>query len=196
MGEIGMVRNDAEFGLDIPDYSLPELFGKDINPGFDAGSDLHSEKIGKRISTIEQKRLLRLVIEAIFMRKNALAALQPTFVFLPILTTILKKSSSSGPDEGSNPRCRNESHWTRFTPMIEPVSEHRSSSQIKVNQLDLDNIERWMNYQGLSWGGKKCLTAFREIWSSGILYLCCMKLHLCSWLLWNMGCVILSHCSR
>ena len=52
----------------------------------------------KEISTIEQKRLLRLVIEAIFVRENALVALQPTFAFLPILTTLLKKSSSSGPD--------------------------------------------------------------------------------------------------
>jgi len=52
----------------------------------------------KELSTIEQKRLLRLVIEAIFVRENALVALQPTFAFLPILTTLLKKSSSSGPD--------------------------------------------------------------------------------------------------
>lgn len=52
----------------------------------------------KEISTIEQKRLLRLVIEAIFVRENALVAVQPTFAFLPILTTLLKKSSSSGPD--------------------------------------------------------------------------------------------------
>lgn len=52
----------------------------------------------KEISTIEQKRLLRLILEAIFVRENALVALQPTFAFLPILTTLLKKSSSSGPD--------------------------------------------------------------------------------------------------
>ena len=52
----------------------------------------------KELSTIEQKRLLRLVIEAIFVRENALVAVQPTFAFLPILTTLLKKSSSSGPD--------------------------------------------------------------------------------------------------
>jgi len=48
-----MVRNDAEFGLDITDYSLPELLGKDINPGFDAGSDLHSEnRIVHRIGMV------------------------------------------------------------------------------------------------------------------------------------------------
>ena len=52
----------------------------------------------KELSTIEQKRLLRLVIEAIFVRENALVAVQPTFAFLPILTTLLKKSSNSGPD--------------------------------------------------------------------------------------------------
>ena len=52
----------------------------------------------KELSTIEQKRLLRGSVEAIFVRENALVALQPTFAFLPILTTLLKKSSSSGPD--------------------------------------------------------------------------------------------------
>jgi site-specific DNA recombinase len=52
-----------------------------------------------KLSTIEQKRLLRGSVEAIFVRENALVALQPTFAFLPILATLFeKKSSSSGPD--------------------------------------------------------------------------------------------------
>jgi len=41
--------------------------------------------------------------------------------------------------------------------MIEPFSEHRSSSQIKVNQLDLDNIERWVNCQGVELGWEEML---------------------------------------
>lgn len=51
-----------------------------------------------KLSTIEQKRLLRLTIEAIFVRENALVALQPTFAFLPLSTTFFEGCSKSGPD--------------------------------------------------------------------------------------------------
>ena len=54
--------------------------------------------IGKDISTIEQKRLLRLVIEAIVVRENALGTLQSTFAFLPILAPLFNQSNSCGPD--------------------------------------------------------------------------------------------------
>jgi hypothetical protein len=42
--------------------------------------------------------LLRLVIEAIFVRETAIVALQPTFAFLPVLRTLCYESSNSGPD--------------------------------------------------------------------------------------------------
>ena len=51
-----------------------------------------------KLSTIEQKRLLRLAIEAIFVRENALVAVQPTFAFLPLFTTFFEGCSKSGPD--------------------------------------------------------------------------------------------------
>ncbi len=51
-----------------------------------------------KVTTIEQKRLLRLVIEAIFVRETAIVALQPTFAFLPVLRTLCYESSNSGPD--------------------------------------------------------------------------------------------------
>lgn len=51
-----------------------------------------------KLSTIEQKRLLRLAIEAIFVRENALVALQPTFAFLPLLASLFEGCNKSGPD--------------------------------------------------------------------------------------------------
>lgn len=70
----------------------------------------------KEISTIEQKRLLRLVIEAIFVRENALVAVQPTFAFLPVLTTLLKKSSNSGPERTLYLNVdRRRLRWDKYT---------------------------------------------------------------------------------
>ena len=51
-----------------------------------------------KLSTIEQKRLLRGSVEAIFVRENALVAVQPTFAFLPLFTTFFEGCSKSGPD--------------------------------------------------------------------------------------------------
>jgi site-specific DNA recombinase len=50
------------------------------------------------VSTIEQKRLLRLVVEAIFVRENAIVAVQPTFAFNPVLLLLQSGSNKSGPD--------------------------------------------------------------------------------------------------
>jgi len=51
-----------------------------------------------KLNTIEQKRLLRGSVEAIFVRENALVAIQPTFAFLPLFTTFFEGCSKSGPD--------------------------------------------------------------------------------------------------
>lgn len=50
------------------------------------------------VSTIEQKRLLRFAVEAIFVRVNAIVAIQPTFAFNPVLHLLRSWSNKSGPD--------------------------------------------------------------------------------------------------
>jgi hypothetical protein len=50
------------------------------------------------ISLIEQKRLLRFAVEAIFVRVNAIVAVQPTFAFNPVLHLLRSWSNKSGPD--------------------------------------------------------------------------------------------------
>jgi DNA invertase Pin-like site-specific DNA recombinase len=51
-----------------------------------------------KVTTIEQKRLLRSALEAIFVRETAIVALQPTFAFLPVLKALQEESGKSGPD--------------------------------------------------------------------------------------------------
>jgi DNA invertase Pin-like site-specific DNA recombinase len=51
-----------------------------------------------RILPTEQKRLLRIAAEAIFVHNNALVAIQPTFAFLPMFSSPLGEICSSGPD--------------------------------------------------------------------------------------------------
>lgn len=55
-----------------------------------------------KMTTIEQKRLLRFVVEAIFVRETAIVALQPTFAFLPVLRTLCQESGNGGPDGTRN----------------------------------------------------------------------------------------------
>jgi hypothetical protein len=50
------------------------------------------------MTTIEQKRLLRFTVEAIFVRETAIVALQPSFAFLPVLRTLCQESGNGGPD--------------------------------------------------------------------------------------------------
>ncbi len=51
-----------------------------------------------RILPTEQKRLLRVVTEAIFVEQNALVALQPTFAFLPLFLSPQGEICNCGPD--------------------------------------------------------------------------------------------------
>ena len=52
------------------------------------------------LSPIKRKRALRLALEALYVRENALAAVQPTFAFLPLLRECspLGECCTSGPD--------------------------------------------------------------------------------------------------